>query len=187
MTDIQDAGATKVTVGEDDPKTIAIEAGMTAAGVSTSERVQADYFGFEEILRYTFPDGVSYVEHKILNEGARRQYLKSVNRDVRVQKVTGDALMRMSAGEEKIQLMMVAIVGWNLIKEGHALNFNTTNLTKFFNEVNPKITDLIYKEIIQHNPWLLSEMSVEDIDREIEGLQEMRRIKVEEDEGKANS
>lgn len=163
-----------------------IESAMIAAGRSPYESAQADYFGFEETRTFTLPDGVSFIEHRVLNEGQRRKYLNAVNREVKVQRVTGDALMKMQPGEEKKVLLEMAICGWNLQRTGNPIAFTKPNLADFLDKASPRIIDLIEKEVRKANPWLMSEMSLEDIDKEIQTLQEMREQKVQEEEGKVS-
>lgn len=162
----------------------AIEAAMKADGVATHESQQVDYFGFEEILEITLPDGQSKVQHQVLNEGARRKYQNSMNREVKVQRASGDAVLKMAPGDEKVALLKEAIVGWNLIRNGGPVPFNRKNLDDFLDRSNPRVIDLIEKEVRKANPWLQADMSLEDIDREIESLQELRDKKVEEEQGK---
>jgi hypothetical protein len=45
----------------------------------------------------------------------------------------------------------------------------------------------IEKDVRKHNPWLLQEMSVEDIDKEIASLEEMREVKLKEEAGNDSS
>lgn len=168
-------------------KVAAMEANMTADGVSTTEKVQADYFGFDEELTVSLPDGVSYVVHKVLTEGQRRKYLNQINRDVTIQKATGDAKMRMAPGDERFALLQTAIVGWNLKRNGMLYPFTPKALNDFLDKTNPKVVDLIEKAIRKANPWLLAEMEIEDIQREIDALEEMKAAKVEEEQGKALS
>lgn len=164
----------------------ATAAAMEAAGVPVTEGASVSYFGFEEIHRvYLDPtrDG-SYVEHKLLNEGARRKYLNKVNRDIMLQRSTGNAIMRMQQGDEKHELLESAICGWNLVgAQGEPLVFDKNKLQKFLSEANPVVIDRIEKDIRLRNPWLLTEITVEEIDKQIAELQEMRAKKVEEDEG----
>lgn len=177
----------ELTEQEQEERAATAEANMASQGIATTESVAADYFGFDDIKQVTLPDGVSYVQHRVLNEGQRRKYLNAVNRDVRIQKATGDALMRMSPGDERMQLLKSALVGWNLKKSGIDVPFTDRYLTEFLEKANPRIIDLIEKEVRMANPWLMSELSVEDIDREIKDLTELRERKVEEEEGKAVS
>lgn len=149
--------------------------------------LQADYFGFSATRRLTLPDKVSFIDLKVLNEGERRKYLNETNREVRFSKGSGDALMKMRPGDEKNILLKIAIVGWNLTRGGLPMGFNPQGLDLFLNSADPLLVDLIEKEIRSMNPWLLAEMTVADIDREIEQLQEMRKVKVEEEAGKAIS
>lgn len=161
-----------------------IEASMKADGIATHEKVQEDYFGFEETLTIVLPDGKSIIEHQLLNEGARRKYQNSINRDVTIQRTTGDAKMRMAPGDEKVALLEAAIVGWNLVKDGQPVTFSQMNLAIFLKKASPRIIDLIEKEVRKANSWLQSDMSVEDIDKEIESLQEMKEKKIEDEQGK---
>jgi hypothetical protein len=163
------------------------EAGFAAAGEPTAVNVQADYFGFEETYRCVLPDGVSYIEHRALNEGARRKYLNKVNRDVVLQRASGDAKISTAPGDERKALLEAAICGWNLTRGGSPVAFTTQELNNFLDKVNPKVIDLVEKDIRLHNPWLLAEMTVEDIDREIASLEEMKAKIIEEQEGKGAS
>ena len=166
-------------------QTIARE--MEAQGVSSTIPVQADYFGFEETFEVTLPDGMSKITHKRLTEGDRRNYLDKVNREVRLQKTTGDAIMKMQAGQERHVLLDAAIVGWNLQRSGQPVPFSKgsagSNLGQFLNMADPKVVDIIEKAIRKVNPWLMADLTVEDIDQQIEELNEMRVIKVKEEEG----
>lgn len=161
------------------------EAAMEAAGVATTERVQANYFGFEETHKVFFPDGVTYIMHKTLNEGGRRKYLDAVNRDIRLQKTTGDAIMKMQAGSEKHVLLKAAICGWNLLgPKGSELPFTPQNVDKILNEFDPSLIDRIEKDVRKKNVWLMADLSVEDIQKQIDELQEMLETKKKEEEGK---
>lgn len=171
----------------EDQRSAAIEANMEAAGIPITEKVQEDYFAFDEVGKIMLPDGVSWVQHQVLNEGKRKAYLKSIQRDITFRKASGDAQMRMSSGEEKSALLQRAIVGWNLQRNGADIKFNDGNLQTFLDSASPKVVDLIHKEVSKANPWLLAEMTVEDIDKEIEELKEMRERIVDANEGKADS
>lgn len=163
------------------------EANMKAAGVPTHEPVIVDYFGFEETYVVSLPDGRQTIEHKVLNEGQKRKYQNSINRDVVIQRATGDAKMRMAPGDERHHLLKQAITGWNMFRNGQPYAFSARNLDDFLELAPPKIIDIIEKEVRKANPWLLQELSIEDIDKEIASLQEMREKKVEEEAGKSAS
>lgn len=162
-------------------------AAMQAEGVAPYVAAPADYFAFGEVHRCMMPDGISWVEHKSLNEGERRQYLKATNRDVMIEKGTGNARMRLSPGEEKVVLLEVAITGWNFVRAGQPVQCTKQAVKMFLEVADPKVVDHIHKAVTKANPWLLAELSIEDIDREIEALQEQRRSLVEAEQGKASS
>jgi hypothetical protein len=179
------------TATDEAPDRVAvIEEAMKAEGVQTSTPVQADYFGFDQTNIVYLPDGVSYVQHKTMTEGDRRKYLDQVNREVRVEKITGDMKLTMMQGKERYILLNAAIVGWNLSRDGQPVPFSKdspgSNLGQFLDKADPKVVDLIEKDIRKHNPWLMAEMSVEDIQRQIDDLEEMKAVKIKEEEGKVS-
>jgi hypothetical protein len=105
---------------------------------------------------------------------------------VRVSKATGDAILSMKSGEENLALLQAAMVGWNLTRGGEPVPFSPGSRDMFLDNTNPRVIDLILKDIRKHNPWLMAELSVEEIDKEIASLQEMREAKVKEEEGNGN-
>jgi hypothetical protein len=169
----------------------AVEA-MQAAGVATDTGVFVDYFGFEQYRNVYLPDGVSFVTIQALNEGARRQYLNQVNKDIRIERQTGDAKMKVATGDDRHTLLQKAIVGWNLKRRNEKTEqiedvpFSDTQLEKFLKGANPKIIDIIEKEVRKDNEWLVGDVTIEDIDKQIEELQELRARKVKEEEGKGS-
>lgn len=170
----------------DDDRTKAIEASMQAKGESTTEPVAVDYFDFEEEFKVLLPDGIQYFTHKVLNEGARRKYERQSQRDVKLQRATNDVLFRAAPGEARAALLETCITGWYLVRNRKSFPYSKTNVATVLEVFPPKIIDIIHKDIMQKNPWLLADMTVEDIDRELETLQEQRAIKVAEEAGKEN-
>lgn len=172
---------------DDDPTVASTEAAMREAGVPTHENNPVDYFAFDESFVVMLPDNIQWVEHTALNEGQKKKYQNLQNRDLIIQRTTGDAKMRMAPGDERHALLSAAITGWNLVRGGQPLPFNERNLKEFLEKAPPKIIELIEKDVRQRNPWLLAEMSVEDIDKEIANLEDMKKTKIAEDQGKALS
>lgn len=168
----------------EEARVIQVEAALVEQGLPTSEPVPEDYFGFEEIHRVMLPDGISWVEHKTLNEGQRRKFLNATNRGVRIKKGSGDAEMNFAPGTEKAALLNTAIVNWQMYRKGATVSFTPREKDNFLEQAPPRIIDIIHKDIVKKNSWLMTEMSIEDIDKEIESLQELRQVKVDEEEGK---
>ncbi len=163
-----------------------VEAAMRAAGQADSTPVQDDYFAFDQTERVMLPDGVSYIDIKILNEGARRKYLNSVNREVKLQKATGDAVMKLASGDERKAILESSICGWNLTRAGAPVPFTAGEVTNFLSRANPKLIDIIEKKVRELNPWLAGDITIEDIDQQIAELTELRAQKVAEEEGNGN-
>lgn len=162
-----------------------VEKAMRDAGQADSTPIQEDYFAFDAIEQVFLPDGVSYVDIKILNEGARRKYMNSVNREVKLQKATGDAVMKLASGDERKAILESSIVNWNLSRGGQPLAFSDNNLKQFLDKASPKVIDLIEKKVREINPWLTGDVTVEEIDKQIAELESLREQRLAEDEGKA--
>ena len=159
-----------------DAQATAIESNLAAAGQPTTEEVYEDYFGFSDTDRVTLSDGHSYVEFKVMNEGDRRQYLNAQNRKVTIRKGSGDAEMELTPGDDKYNLLRLTLTNWNLRRNDQPVVFNKRELDQFLNSANPKVIDLIHREVTLKHPWLLDQMTVKDIDTEIENLQKMREV-----------
>jgi len=163
---------------------------MRDAGVAANETVQVDYFGFEETENVFLPDGKSYVTIQALNEGGRRRYLNRVNREVKIAKQTGDAIMQLANGDERRILLAEAIVAWNLVRKNKTdgslqpLVFNEGKLNEFLTTGNPKVIDVIDKAVRAQNPWLMADVTLDDLLQQREELDEQIEKKRAEEEGK---
>ena len=78
-------------------------------------------------------------------------------------------------------LLQNSITGWNLKRAGEDVPCDKRNLNDFLKFANPTVVDLIEKEVRKFNPWLLTDMTVEEIDKEIASLEEMK-VKLQEQE-----
>ncbi len=145
-----------------------------------------DYFDFDETERVTLPDGTSWVAIRKLNEGDRIKYQNAINKDVTVNSNTKDAKIRTAPGTDRKILLEEAICDWNLQRGGVSVPFSQKACTEFLNKTDPRIIDLIEKAVRKSNSWLLADMTVEEIDKEIADLQELRET-VEKEEAAKNS
>jgi hypothetical protein len=156
-----------------------------------AEEVYEDYYGFAKAERFTFPDGKQYIDFQIMNEGAKARFQKDTNRDVTVMRQTGDAKMKMDPAAERHALLEASITGWNLMRrEGDTwvpVPYSATELKNWLRVANPKIVEEIELQIRKANPWMQADMSVEDIDKEIDRLKEMREIAEKREAGNASS
>lgn len=151
------------------------------------DHVQVDYFGAGTEHTVTLPDGVSTMTHKTLMEGDKRKYMNAVNRDLKINRKSQDATLKLAPGDDREALLRLAIVGWSLIKDGAPVPFTPQNLGIVLDKFPPDVLDVVEKDIRKHNAWLLAEISIEDIDEEIKNLTELREQKVAESEGNGGS
>jgi hypothetical protein len=152
-----------------------------------------DYFGFDEYGEYTLPDGKQKIIFKKLNEGERQKYEAATQNDVKFNRRTDDAAIRIDAGTARTALIEVSVTGWNLVRKLNGkwqrVTFSKgtagSELSKWLRETNPKIVNELHKEISKANPFLQEEMTVEMVDEEVKRLLEIRADLVKRDaEGK---
>lgn len=148
-----------------------------------------DYFGFDERDRWTFPDGKQWIEFKKLTEGDRAKYLRATKSDVHLNQKTQEARFAFDQSQDRKQLLLHSITDWHLVhiqrldggqRRITPVPFPTNTsaggeLAKWIDRQNPSLLAELEKKIRRVNPWLMSEMSVAQIDKEIEDLQELRK------------
>lgn len=170
---------------------LSIEANLAAAGQPTQDRVQRSYFGTEETFNFMLDDGISFITHKKLNEGARRRYQNDQNKEIAIKKATQDYVMKLAPGDSRHLLLTLAVCNWNLVDDnGRPVPFSKgspgSTWEQFLQRAEPSLIDDLEAEIREKNPWLSEEMTVEAIDEEIEKLHELRNEAVKREEGKVS-
>ena len=164
------------------------EAAARAAGVVTEHKVQQSYWGFDDREKFFFPDGFTYIEIKKMTEGDKSRYQSLTRSDISIKRATGDANLKSDPAAERHALLMSAVCGWNLLgPDGKPTTFNKDagpiSFKAWLDKADPKLVEGLEKAIRKFNPWLLQDMTVEDIDKEIANLQEMREEAVKREEG----
>lgn len=142
---------------------------------------QQDYFGFDRSVKYFFPDGVTFIEFRPMNEGAKKKFQDKTSRDLVLERNSGNARMSVLQGSERHELIRSSVVAWNLRRGGQELPQPGTPQGKialgdFLELADPLIVEGLEKEIRKANPWLLAEMTSEDIQKEIDNLEEMKKV-----------
>lgn len=160
------------------------EAAARADGVTLEEEVFVDYFGFSDTQKHFLPDGKQWFMLQRMNEGQKAKYQREIRSDITIQRSTGDAKMKTDPATERHALIKSCVIDWNLrtrdertreiIQIPFSLSANKFNLEKWLSVADPRLVEDLEKACRKLNPWLLADMSVEDIDREIESLKEMR-------------
>lgn len=175
------------------------EAALEPTVVPSDEGPQpqiADYWGTDETHDWFFPDKIQFVTIKVMNEGDRSVFERMTSTDLNIDQRTQSTRVRMDQARDRHELLKRAIVGWKLYRRAHKgpnegkmeeLNFSQENLSKWLQEAPPKIIDEINMFIRKHNTWLHGDMTIEQIDEEIERLRDVRAQLVERDAGKGDS
>jgi hypothetical protein len=148
---------------------------------------QHDYWGTDVRTKFFFPDGVTFMEIKVMNEGARAKFQRENNQDMKINRRDDSASIRLDTAKERHALIKASVVGWNLTKNGQIVDFAPSILQNWLEVADPKIVDDLEFACRKANPWLQQDMEVEDIDKEIDRLTELRADKVRENEGKVSS
>lgn len=150
--------------------------------------VQQDYFGFSRRERFWFPDHATWIDFEVMNEGKKSKYQRETQRDLVIERGSGNARTKVDPAAARHALIEASIVDWNLVRAGRPVPYQAGQpLRDFLQLADPRIVEDLEKAIRKANPWLLDEMSVADIDREIDNLKEMRAVAEEREQGEASS
>jgi hypothetical protein len=155
------------------------------------EPAYEDYYGFKASKKWYFPDGLQYIEFKVMSEGDRKRFQSETRADLELVRTTGNARMKMDPGTERWTLLEGSVIGWNVQQRTpngwKAVPFDKQKFQQWLGGADPKLVDDFEKAVRKANPWLLQDMTVEDIDKEIDNLKEMREIAVKREQGEAAS
>ncbi|AKJ71707.1 putative tail assembly protein [Tsukamurella phage TIN2] len=163
-----------------------------AAGERIEDRQFVDYFATPQPTRYYLPDGVQYFDYVELREGGKALYEKATNKDIRVQRSTGDARLSVDPAVQRQTLVKLSVVDANLLEsDGHGgsrkIPFNKERPGKFWENLftffPAKIIEDLNQEIIKANSWLAADDDVEALKEERDRLDE-RIERAEEEQAK---
>lgn len=150
-----------------------------AAGVNPDQPIFVDFWGKTKLERWHFPgqeelpdSHKQYIEFKGMNEGARARYQKATNRGVVIEKKTQDMRMGVDAAGDRRALFEESVTDWRFAREGQLLQFKMHLFREWLETANPEHVDGLEKAIRKANPWMISEMSSDQIREEIEALED---------------
>lgn len=157
-----------------------------------------DYFSFSDIRTFDLPGpGGQWIQFKIMSEGDKARFQRSTNRDIKVNQKTQDATIRADVAGERHQLIKASVVNWRMLwknpatggveevpfSESGSGHPSKLSLDVFLARANPKIVEDLEYAIRMANPWMQGDMTIEEIDKEIERLRELREQREREDAG----
>lgn len=151
----------------------------------------ANYWGTDEFHKFELPDGVQWIEFKIMNEGAKTRFQKLTNQDLTIGR-DQTAKVRMDPAEERHTLIKESVTDWHLFmpKPGGGMEeakFSGAMLQNWLNVAPPEIVEELETHIRKANPWMTSEMTVEAVDKEMARLRDLRKDLEEREQGEARS
>lgn len=181
------------------PTPTAVQLGSTPATQDPADPWAGyeDYFGFDERERWTFPDGKQWIEFKKLTEGDRAKFLKATRSDVHLNQQTKEARVAFDQSGERKALLLHSLTNWHMVHiqrnpdgtrtvtpvpfpvERSGTHSPGGKLAQWIDNANPAVLAELEKAIRKANPWLLNEMTVEQLDKEIADLQELREKALE--------
>jgi hypothetical protein len=153
-----------------------------------------DYFGFGQQEEFILPDGKQKIFFQVMNEGDRARFQKKTSKDIKINRGTNEAAIRADQAEERQELIMSSVTGWTLKRRnpnGEWVDAPFSNngspgceLAQWLAKANPKIVDDLEFAIRKANPWMQAEMTVEEVDKEMARLAEVREQILEREKGK---
>jgi len=181
---------------DDDPAIERANQRMLDEGETIEEKQIVDYFAEPITHRFDLPDGIQYFEYQELLEGGKAKYERKTNRDIRVQRSTGDARLSVDAATQRQELIRLSVVGANVYApDKHTgklvkLPFNRESSTAFWDRVfqsfPAKIIQNLHEEIVKVNEWMAADDDIEALKEQREQLDD--RIKrAEEVQAKSES
>lgn len=172
-------------------------AGIPAAVADVTEaQAYEDYYGFTETEKWFFPDNKQYIEFQRMNEGARARFQQKTTKDITVVRGSGDAKMKVDPATERHELLAASVKGWHVVRKNKDDQYVPVAFTigspgaefeKWLQVANPKLVDDLEAAIRKANPWLNADMTIEDIDKEMDRLRELKEEVQARERGEGSS
>lgn len=169
-----------------------VDMSLGVAPVQLEEFV--DYFsGFGRSEKFFLPDGVQYIEFSLLNEGQKTKFQKETRSSINIDRKTDKASIMPDPSRERHALIKASVCDWNMFSRDRqtgskvAVRFSNMNLETWLRQGDPKIIAELEAAIRKANPWMLDDVTVEDIDEQIAELQQLREEKEKMEAEKSSS
>jgi hypothetical protein len=145
-------------------------------GGSIEATVYEDYWGTQGETTHYLPDGKQYFTIKKMNEGDRARYQMESGMQMTSLRKTGDTKIDINQAKDREALVVAAVKGWFLVKDGVQVPFNSQALRAWVKVSDPKLLDKLLLAIRKYNPFLQEDLSVKEIDEQMQELRELRDI-----------
>lgn len=177
------------------PEVERANARAVAAGETIEERQFVDYFAAPKPERWYLPDGIQYFEFQELREGGKAAYEKATNKDIRVQRSTGDARLSVDPATQRQTLIRLSVTDAYLLQSDgrggqQEIPFNKERPGKFWENLftffPASLIDKFHQEIVKANAWLAADDDLDALKEERDRLDE-RIERAEEEQAKKPS
>lgn len=152
-----------------------------------------DFFGFRKSDKFNLtPDGKQWMSFHAMNEGEKRSFQQKTTRDFVIDSKTRDTRVSVDPGTERRILIETCLDDWCVYRNGKKVpGAESSNQFKvavgdFLSLADPSVIEKIERFVRDLNPWLLDNISVEDIDEEIQRLEQQKRIIQERNAGEGS-
>lgn len=163
-----------------------------------ADEVYQDYWGVEETFKHMLPDGKQYFEIRPMNEGAKTAFQKSTNKGIRMNQRSQEATIDVDPADERHTLILQSVVSWHIMQRGADGTFSEypcpgddrmrkRALEQMLEKFNPKVIQELEFFIRTKNPWMQADMDLEEIDRELDRLTELRKQVKDQQSGEGSS
>lgn len=171
---------------------------MKEDGVAPKQEIYIDVWGYHDTKNWYFPGQDSipeanrmYLVVQKMTEGLRQKYQKATNAKVTILRENSNAEMGVDPARDRRELIMKSVTNWHVLREGpgnqwHPVGYSTRAFEEWFDGADPAHVEDLEKFIRDINPWMLDEVTVEAIDKEIERLKTQRE-EVERRQAEKNS
>lgn len=113
-------------------------------------KAQRSYFNSNKLNRILLDDGLSYIEHKLIDEGTFEKF-QDLTSTVKLSQENASTEVDLALGKTRRFLLENLVVGWNLVDEAdNALPFSYNKLM----ELPPKVIHTVVEDIYQKNDIL---------------------------------
>lgn len=155
-----------------------------------------NYWGVKDRVKFYLPDGQQWIEFRKMDEGLKKKYQQRTNRDITINRDQSTKL-GIDPAEDRHVLIEMSVTNWYMMIPDNPDDLENTTwseaafapqlLRKWLEVGDPKAIQDLEVEIRMANPWMQSDMTVEEIDKEIRRLEDIRREAVEREAAKAAS
>lgn len=176
---------------DDRPDAIEANRAAQAAGHQLEETKYVDYFAEPETHRFFLPDGQQYFDYQELREGGKALYEKATNQDIRVQRSTGDARLKVDPATQRQTMIRLSVVDACIFHRENGrmvrMDFNKERPGRFwdmiFDKFPAKLLEELHREMEKVNTWVAADDDVKALKEQRELLDE-RIARAEEEEAK---